>query len=55
MSIDTSLVNRKRTALASMGRLEVSDFETLAAFAAEGLKGLLPLRVRRPIRWLIPR
>lgn len=53
MSVDAALVNRKCATLAGVGRVKMSNLETLAAFAPQRFKGLLPLRVRGPFRGFV--
>lgn len=55
MSVDASLIDSQCAGLAGVGRVEMTDLEALAAFAAERLEGLLPLRIRSPVRGLVSR
>ena len=45
-----SIVDAQDAALAGVCGGEVVDFQAVTAFAAEGLEGLLPFRVGRPVR-----
>jgi hypothetical protein len=53
VSVDAALVNGQCAALAGVGRVKMSNLETLAAFGAQRFEGLLPLRIRGPFRRLV--
>lgn len=49
MAVDAALVDGEDAALARVARVEVADAQALASLAAQGLEGLLPLRVGGPV------
>lgn len=55
MPVDAALVDTQDAALAGVGRVEMANPKTLAAFGAEGVEGLLPFCVGGPVRRFISR
>jgi hypothetical protein len=55
VSVDAALVDTQDAALAGVGRVEMADPKTLAAFRTERVEGLLPFCVGGPVRRLIAR